>query len=112
MLRTVEDARLLLALSKRRGTRSRRKAAGYRLKRPRPTSSSKRARPSHILMSAFVACPPIECRHARQRIAKKPSRQIARLKLGAAIAIRQRQRTRPRSEERRVGKECRTRRER
>src|SRR5262245_66643993 len=70
------------------------------------------ARPSHILMSAFSAVPPIERRHARQRIAKKPSRQIARLKLGAAIAIRQRQRTRPRSEERRVGKECRTRRER
>src|SRR5262249_4864092 len=53
------------------------------------------ARPSHVLMSAFIACPPIERRHARQRIAKKPSRQIARLKLGAAIAIRQRQRTRP-----------------
>ena len=46
-------------------------------------------------MSAFIACPPIERRHARQRIAKKPSRQVARLKLGAAIAIRQRQRTRP-----------------
>ena len=46
-------------------------------------------------MRAFIACPPIERRHARQRIAKKPSRQIARLKLGAAIAIRQRQRTRP-----------------
>jgi hypothetical protein len=59
------------------------------------TSSSTRARPSHILMSAFIACPPIKRRHARQRIAKKPSRQIARLKLGAAIAIRQRQRTRP-----------------
>src|SRR6516165_7644027 len=46
-------------------------------------------------MSAFVARPPIERRHARQRIAKKPSRQVARLKLGAAIAICQRQRTRP-----------------
>src|SRR6516162_11446759 len=98
MLRTIEDARLLLALSKRRGTRSRRKAAAIsfgRVKRPRPTSSSTRARPSHILMRPFVARPPIERRHARQRIAKKPSRQVARLKLGAAIAIRQRQRTRP-----------------
>jgi len=46
-------------------------------------------------MSAFIAVPPIERRHARQRIAKKPSRQVARLKLGAAIAIRQRHRTRP-----------------
>jgi hypothetical protein len=46
-------------------------------------------------MRLFIAPPAIERRHARQRIAEKPSRQIARLELGAAIAIGQRQRARP-----------------
>src|SRR5215813_1438427 len=48
-----------------------------------------------ILMGSFIASPPIERRHTRQRIAEKPSRQVARLELGAAIAISQRQRARP-----------------
>ena len=42
----------------------------------------------------FIVSPPIERRHTRQRIAEKPSRQIARLELGAAIAIGQCQRAR------------------
>jgi hypothetical protein len=46
-------------------------------------------------MRLFIASPAIERRHARQRIAEKPSRQIARLELCAAIAIGQRQRARP-----------------
>src|SRR5262249_50977135 len=48
-----------------------------------------------ILMGLFIATPPIERRHTRQRIAEKPSRQVARLELGSAITIRQRQRTGP-----------------
>src|SRR5262245_60816571 len=44
-----------------------------------------------ILMGSFIASPPIERRHTRQRIAEKPSRQVARLELGSAITIRQRQ---------------------
>jgi hypothetical protein len=46
-------------------------------------------------MGSFIASPPIERRHTRQWIAEKPSRQIARLKLGSAITIRQRQGTGP-----------------
>jgi hypothetical protein len=46
-------------------------------------------------MRLFITSPAIERRHARQRIAEKPSRQIARFELGAAIAIGQRQRARP-----------------
>jgi DNA-binding CsgD family transcriptional regulator len=46
-------------------------------------------------MGLFIASPPIERRHTRQRIAEEPSRQIARLKLGSAITIRQRQGTGP-----------------
>ena len=46
-------------------------------------------------MGSFVLSPPIERRHTRQRIAEKPSRQIARLELGSAITIRQRQGTGP-----------------
>src|SRR6516225_1763340 len=99
MLRTLEDARLHFWRCRNaagRGRAAKLRATFFgRLERPRPTSSSKRARPSHILMRAFIARPSIERRHARQRIAKKPSGQIARLELGAAIAIRQRQRTRP-----------------
>jgi hypothetical protein len=45
-------------------------------------------------MRLFIASAAIERRHARQRIAEKPSRQIARLELGATIAIGQRQRAR------------------
>src|SRR5262249_13090676 len=48
-----------------------------------------------ILMGLFIASPPIERRHTRQRIAEKPSRQVARLELGSAITIRQRQGTGP-----------------
>jgi hypothetical protein len=48
-----------------------------------------------ILMGLFIASSPIECRHTRQRIAEKPSRQVARLELGSAITIRQRQGTGP-----------------
>jgi len=48
-----------------------------------------------ILMGSFIASPPIERRHTRQRIAEKPSRQIARLELGSAITTRQRQGTGP-----------------
>ena len=43
----------------------------------------------------FIASSPIERRHTRQRIAEKPSRQVARLELGSAITIRQRQGTGP-----------------
>jgi hypothetical protein len=46
-------------------------------------------------MRLFTTSPAIERRHARQRIAEKPSRQIARLEFGATIAIGQRQRARP-----------------
>jgi hypothetical protein len=46
-------------------------------------------------MRLFITSPAIERRHARQRIAEKPSRQIARLEFGATIAIGQRQRARP-----------------
>src|SRR5262249_21701112 len=55
-----------------------------------PTSS-----PALILVGLFIASPPIERRHTRQRIAEKPSRQVARLELGSAITIRQRQGTGP-----------------
>jgi len=48
-----------------------------------------------ILVGLFIASPPIERRHTRQRIAEKPSRKVARLKLGSAITIRQRQGTGP-----------------
>jgi hypothetical protein len=48
-----------------------------------------------ILMCLFIASSPIERRHTRQRIAEKPSRQVARLELGSAITIRQRQGTGP-----------------
>src|SRR5262249_39088296 len=44
-----------------------------------------------ILMGLFIASSPIERRHTRQRIAEKPSRQVARLQVGSGIAIRQRQ---------------------
>jgi hypothetical protein len=46
-------------------------------------------------MGLFIVSPPIECRHTRQRIAEKPSRQVARLELGSAVTIRQRQGTGP-----------------
>jgi hypothetical protein len=46
-------------------------------------------------MGSFIMSPPIERRHTRQRIPEKPSRQIARLELGSAITIRQRQGTGP-----------------
>ena len=48
-----------------------------------------------ILMGLFIASSPIERRHTRQRIAEKPSRQVARLELSSAITIRQRQGTGP-----------------
>ena len=48
-----------------------------------------------ILMGLFIASSPIERRHTRQRIAEKPSRQVARLELGSAVTIRQRQGTGP-----------------
>jgi hypothetical protein len=48
-------------------------------------------------MGLFIASPPIERRHTRQRIAEKPSRQIARLELGSAITIGQRQGTEPKA---------------
>jgi hypothetical protein len=48
-----------------------------------------------ILMGLFIASSPIKRRHTRQRIAEKPSRQVARLELGSTIPIRQRQRTGP-----------------
>src|SRR6516165_1637386 len=48
-----------------------------------------------ILMGLFIASSPIERRHTRQRIAEKPSRQVARLELGSTITIRQRQGTGP-----------------
>jgi hypothetical protein len=48
-------------------------------------------------MGSFVVSPPIERRHTRQRIAEKPGRQIARLELGSAITIRQRQGTGPKA---------------
>ena len=48
-----------------------------------------------ILMGLFIVSPQIERRHTRQRIAEKPSRQVARLELGSAITIRQRQGTGP-----------------
>jgi hypothetical protein len=44
-----------------------------------------------ILMGLFIASSPIKRRHTRQRIAEKPSRQVARLELGSTITIRQRQ---------------------
>ena len=47
------------------------------------------------LQGSVIVSPPIERRHTRQRIAKKPSRQVARLELGSAITVRQRQRTGP-----------------
>src|SRR5215831_11127008 len=46
-------------------------------------------------MGSFIACSPIERRHARQRVAEEPSGQVPRLKFGSAITIRQRQWTRP-----------------
>jgi hypothetical protein len=46
-------------------------------------------------MGSFIVSPPIERRHTRQRIAEKPSRQIARLEFGSAITIRQREGTGP-----------------
>jgi hypothetical protein len=48
-----------------------------------------------ILMGSFIVSPPVERRHTRQRIAEKPSRQIARLEFGSAITIRQCQGTGP-----------------
>src|SRR5262249_21904185 len=48
-----------------------------------------------ILNGSFIVSPPIERRHTRQRIAEKPRRQVARLELGSAITIRQRQGTGP-----------------
>jgi hypothetical protein len=48
-------------------------------------------------MGSFIASPPIERRHTWQRIAEKPSRQIARLDVGSAITIRQRQGTGPKA---------------
>src|SRR4029077_16386083 len=48
-----------------------------------------------ILVGLFIVSPPIERRHTRQRIPEKPSRQIARLELGSAITIRERQGTGP-----------------
>jgi hypothetical protein len=50
-----------------------------------------------ILMGSFIASPPIERRHTRQRIAEKPSRQVMRLKLGSTVTIRQGQRTGPKA---------------
>src|SRR5262249_17433792 len=47
------------------------------------------------LMSSFIVSSPIERRHTRQRIGEKPSRQVARLELGSAVTIRQRQGTGP-----------------
>src|SRR5262245_54614095 len=44
-----------------------------------------------ILMGSFIACLPIERRHARQWVAEEPSSQVPRLELGSAITIRQRQ---------------------
>jgi hypothetical protein len=41
-------------------------------------------------MGSFIASSQIERRHARQRIAEEPSRQVARLEIGSAITIRQR----------------------
>jgi hypothetical protein len=46
-------------------------------------------------MGSFIASAPIERRHTRQRIAEKPSRQIARLEFSSAITMRQRQGTGP-----------------
>src|SRR5262249_61225336 len=48
-----------------------------------------------ITMGLFIAFSPIKRRHTRQRIAEKPSRQVARLELGSAGTIPQRQGTRP-----------------
>src|SRR5215831_1590477 len=48
-----------------------------------------------ISMGLFIAFSPIKRRHTRQRIAEKPSRQVARLELGSTITIRQRQGTGP-----------------
>ena len=48
-----------------------------------------------ILVGLFIVSPPIERRHTRQRIAEKPSRQVARFELRSAITIRQRQGTGP-----------------
>src|SRR2546429_9059624 len=50
-----------------------------------------------ILMGPFIAPPPIERRHTRQRIAEKPSRQIVRLELSSAVTIRQGQGTGPKA---------------
>jgi hypothetical protein len=47
------------------------------------------------LQGWVIVSPPIERRHTRQRIAEKPSRQVARLKLGSTITVRQRQGTGP-----------------
>jgi hypothetical protein len=41
-------------------------------------------------MGLFIASSPIKRRHTRQRIAEKPSRQVARLEFGSTITIRQR----------------------
>jgi hypothetical protein len=41
-------------------------------------------------MGSFIASSQIERRHARQRIAEEPGRQVARLEFGSAITIRQR----------------------
>jgi len=46
-------------------------------------------------MGLFFAFSPIKRRQTRQRIAEKPSRQVARLELGSAVTIRQRQGTGP-----------------
>src|SRR5262249_31284349 len=44
-----------------------------------------------ISMGLFIAFSSIKRRHTRQRIAEKPSRQVARLELGSAVTIRPRQ---------------------
>ena len=41
-------------------------------------------------MGSFIASSQIERRHARQRIAEEPGRQVARIEFGSAITIRQR----------------------
>jgi hypothetical protein len=50
---------------------------------------------SNYLQGSVIVSSPIERRHTRQRIAEKPSRQVARLELGSAITVRQRQGTGP-----------------
>jgi hypothetical protein len=41
-------------------------------------------------MGSLYASSPIECRHARQWIAEKASRQVARFEFSSAITIRHR----------------------